>query len=65
MPPSKYTLNHPLILRTTPFDSWLELCEHVMDIAIKEVEKLPQEQLVEAATRISDEIISTAEEQNG
>lgn len=36
-----------------------------MDIAIKEVEKLPQEQLVEAATRISDEIISTAEEQNG
>jgi hypothetical protein len=57
-----YRLKHPLIGSQLHFDSWLILCEYVMDIA----EKVAQERLAETIDAlicsISDEIIETAEE---
>lgn len=47
---------------TSHFDSWLVLCEHVLEIAEEEAERrlLPQKlQLIE---QIADEIIETAGE---
>ena len=45
-----------------PFDSWMTLCEYVMDIAEQEAKRRLTEMLSETIQQISDEIIATAEE---
>lgn len=57
-----YKLNHPLITDNPLFDSWMTLCEFVMDIAEKEAHLRLSEQLHNLISSISDEIIETAQE---
>ena len=63
--PSKkpqYKITHPLIGETLHFDSWEELCEHVMDVAEKEAERRLIDTLCDMIGQISDEMIEHAEE---
>lgn len=57
-----YRLNHPLIGEKLRFDSWMTLCEYVMDVAEEEAEKRLLALVSETISSISDEIIATAEE---
>jgi hypothetical protein len=57
-----YRLTHPLVGANLHFDSWMVLCEHVMDIAEIEAKKRLTLQLPDLIGSISDEIIATAEE---
>ncbi len=58
----QYKLNHHLVGETHPFDSWMTLCEYVLDIAEEEARKILNTNLDELICKISDEIMSTAEE---
>lgn len=44
------------------FESWMVLCEKVVDVAEKEALNRLQAQIMELAEQISDEIIERAEE---
>lgn len=57
-----FRLNHPLIPKTCHFDSWMTLCEYVMEVAEKEAKKRLIDGLNDVICCISDEIIETAEE---
>jgi len=57
-----YKLNHSLIPTKYRFDSWVSLCEYVMDVAEEEAELLLKQAHIELIGQISDEIIATAEE---
>ena len=58
-----YRLNHPLIgEEKAHFDSWMTLCEYVMDVAEKTAEQRLSLELFKLISDISDEIIATVEE---
>ena len=57
----KYKLNHHLTTKSSHFDSWMVLCEYVMDVAEAEATKQMQKMISD----IADEIIATAEEYDG
>lgn len=57
-----YRLHHPLIPKTSHFDSWMVLCEHVMEVAEEQAKKLLHATLVQTICKLSDEMIATAEE---
>lgn len=44
------------------FDSWMVLCEHIMEVAEKEANKQLYETYIDLVSKIADEIIATAEE---
>lgn len=51
-----------MISNSLHFDSWMTLCEYVMDIAEQEAKKRLNDYLIKLICEISDEIIVTAEE---
>jgi hypothetical protein len=53
---------HPLVGSDNIFDSWMTLCEAVMEIAEDEAKRRLNGMIVEMITSIADEIIATAEE---
>jgi hypothetical protein len=55
-------VTHPLIGSDNIFDSWMTLCEAVMEIAEDEAKKRLNGAIVDLITTIADEIIETAEE---
>jgi hypothetical protein len=55
-------LIHPLIPTNYRFDSWLSMCEYVMDVAEDEAKRLLNDAEIELIGQISDEIIATAQE---
>ena len=58
----QYRLNHPLIGNNLHFDSWMTLCEHVVEVAEEEAQRRLNDSFMNLMTAISDEIIATAEE---
>ncbi len=44
------------------YDSWMTLCEHVLDVATEQAQKKVHETLVDAIGKLADEIIETTEE---
>lgn len=58
----KYTLKHHLISENHHFDSWMSLCEFVVERAIEISTDAFKNEIVEVANRLADEIIDTAEE---
>ena len=44
------------------FDSWVDLCEYVCEVAEMEASRQMHTQMLELADKIADEIIATAEE---
>lgn len=58
-------MTHPLACHPGEillFDSWTTLCEYSLDVAEEEAKRLLNSALVELTSRISDEIVATAEE---
>lgn len=53
---------HPLIGKNVRFDSWMVLCEYVLEVAEEEAKRQMQGQLMELICRLSDEIIESAVE---
>ena len=51
---------HPLIGKNVRFDSWMVLCEYVLEVAEEEARKQLQGSLMELICRLSDEIIESA-----
>ncbi len=60
-----FKVTHPLYGSEIIFDSWTTLCEHTMELAEAEAKTRLMDQLIDEVTRISDEMIDTAEEIDG
>lgn len=56
----KYGLVHPLVGKNVRFDSWMALCEYVLEIAEEEAKNRMQGLLMELICKLSDEIIESA-----
>lgn len=60
-----FKVTHPLYGSEIIFDSWTTLCEHTMELAEVEAKSRLMNQLLDEVSRISDEMIATAEEIDG
>jgi len=58
----EFKLSHPLISENHRFDSWMTLCEFVVELAEIEAQRRLTPQLLELTSDIADEIIATVEE---
>ena len=62
MKPLEYKVKHPLMAGRNHFNSWVELCDTCMEVAMEQAQKELMPRLMDLAEFLCDQIIDTVEE---